>query len=232
MGVLCDNIRVSYISVPKCACSSLKMYFHEVASGSSWAETQKHQKGAKQTVHEVYPSIPASERDWGQLDPTAKVAVVRGPIDRLISCFQNKVENEQILHRRRIRFMLRLRRLPLSPTFEEFVTHLEGYRRVSPSIRRHTELLSHWLGEDPSVYARIYHIRDLDALQEWVEAKGGRANRIPWANRSEDRLTRKELPSDLRSKIRARYKKDYALYGDWLRRRHGKSLVLDDQTQI
>jgi hypothetical protein len=225
MGVTCDRIKVSYISIPKCACSSLKIYFHEVASGSAWS-TEKRQKGPRTTIHKRYPSIPAQDRDWEAIRDMAKVAVVRGPVERLLSCYQNKVEEDRVLTRPIARIRIWLSGVPAHPSFAEFVEHLDRYRTISPVIRSHTELLSHWLGDDPERFDQIFHIRDLDRLQEWVNAKGGRATRIPWANRSDQRLRRRDLSSDLRSKIRARYAQDYALYGPWLRRRNGKRTVV------
>jgi hypothetical protein len=214
--VTCDNIGVTYFSVPKCACSSLKAYFHEIGTGRSWREEKK--QGVTETIHERYPSVPHEKVDWSRYRDQDCVAVVRGPIPRLLSCYKNKVRDKNGLSQSQDAQRIERLGLPLVPTFDQFLEALDDYRSASGDIRRHTQPLSYWLGTDKSRYAAMFGIREIEKLAEWVEKRGGSEVQLRKLNRSKTELNTQNLSEAVKKKIRSLYAEDIEIFGPVLRK--------------
>lgn len=215
MTIHLDQERLSYISVPKSACTSLKLFFFEIENGVPFRPFTV--SGKSWQVHDVAPSIPFAKLPRQRIETHARIAVVRSPVDRVISCYANKVVSKKTFARPKIAEKLVDLGLPVAPTVNEFVAKLEAYREAVPLIRDHTRRLGYYLGPDPAYYARLFAMTELADLADFVADHLGRP--VPalshvQVSRSEDLAT--ELTADNRRAIETLYARDLELYGRYM----------------
>lgn len=173
MTVYVPKAGLTYLSVPKCACSSLKHFCFEVEHGGTFESLGKdlglgqlHQTFVSQRFTRFMSRLNAGEYG-GDL-----VAVIRNPIDRLLSCYTNKVIKAGVLKSLDVD-ELRGDGLSVEPDFDRFINDLEGYRSHSKVIERHTRPLSYYLGTDPTLYYRIFDISEVAGFAELVNTRAG-----------------------------------------------------------
>lgn len=223
MPVLCEEAKVAYISVPKCACSSLKLFFHQIRTGVSWQETKQETKrttGEEPKIHETYPSVPASEMDWDALAGYRIVTAIRGPLPRILSCYNNKIVKEGALETPRAQASLAEAGLTTTPDIATFAAHLDAYRAASPEVERHARPLSHWLGTDPAIFDRIFHVKRLDEVEDWMRQQVGEVPSMRHTNRTRSGVRAKHLTAETRNIIRDEFAEDFDIFDNWVRARN------------
>jgi hypothetical protein len=196
---------LTYVSVPKCACSSLKHFVHHVITGEPFPKPQKGVK--KRTVHHAYP---AHAFDEVPDNAEGLIALVREPVGRIVSCHTNKIDNQG-----GIRVVtdeaLEARGLPRNPDLDVFVDNLNAYREVSPEIRRHTQPLSWALGTDPDRFEALFDFSEIDAFADFVNRRAGTTVTLGHYNRSKPATH--PASDGVRQKIRDLFAEDFALFG-------------------
>ncbi|MEM9230459.1 MAG: sulfotransferase family 2 domain-containing protein [Pseudomonadota bacterium] len=177
------NDNLTYVSVPKCACSSMKHFFFETINGFRF-QNFRDKDDKLITVHRFFQSVPFEKLPHAKIAKHFKMALVRKPIDRIFSCYQDKVLNHGALKKAAERNPETMAGLNPEPTFEEFVRHLARYRMVSTLIRDHTETLSHFLGNDPHYFDLVADISESDRISDHVIRVTGTAATLPHRNRT------------------------------------------------
>ncbi|MBT0959469.1 sulfotransferase family 2 domain-containing protein [Alphaproteobacteria bacterium KMM 3653] len=218
MVVVCKKAGLAYFSIPKCACSSLKIFFHEVETGKTWRETKKEYiaRNEPKTIHEEYPPEPATQDLWDRVEGYDKICVVRGPVSRLLSCYNNKVVEEKVLSRPVVRSRLVAAGLPHQPDFETFVDNLDGYQEISKSIARHSQPLEHWLGSDADRFTKIFSMKGLSEFGDWMKQRVADVPELRHSNRSKGGTKPAQIDPAVRQRIKSRYASDIEVYGPWL----------------
>ncbi len=166
MAIHLKKHKLTYISVPKIACTSLKNYFFEVENGFAFKPFRLN--GKRHGIHQFALSPKFSMLKSNKMAGHRKITVVRDPWKRIVSCYANKVVAEKALHK--IEFNRAQEKLGLvcDPSLDNFVNLLEHYRAASLITRRHTQPLSHFLGKDPDFFDRIFSIDQLPQMTEYV----------------------------------------------------------------
>ena len=212
MGVHLDQYGISYFSVPKCACTSIKHFFFEIENGFEFKRFRVN--GEMRHIHNaVYGSLPFKEEVEKAGAQNWKIAVVRDPISRFLSCYSNKVLKKAVLEKVTLSDADRKAGLSNAPDLSSYVRDFEGYSRVSKVIYRHTRPMTDYLGSDPSYFDKVYPIGRLDQLVEDVKKRVGDVPALRRRQGNSPKISADALSADETQKIRAIYARDYEVFG-------------------
>ncbi|MFN4098218.1 MAG: sulfotransferase family 2 domain-containing protein, partial [Pararhodobacter sp.] len=162
MSAILDEFKLAYVAVPKVACTSLKTMMFEVENGFPFRPFTT--SGTAWWIHDFYTSIPFADLPHDRIADYRCIGVVRDPVQRLLSCYSNRVVHHRELSRDKARRPLREADLPFSPDLSTFVANLAGYMAAVPSIHHHARPMVDYLGHDPSYFDRVYTMAELPEL--------------------------------------------------------------------
>jgi len=212
MTVFLWDHKLTYVSVPKVACTSLKNAFFEIENGFRFKRFRAN--GQPKHIHNtVYPSRLYSEIPHGRITGHTRLTVVRDPVKRLLSCYSNRVVFFGELSSKHISDEFQEMGATPDPSIEEFVEKLGLYRDASRAIWRHSNPLADFLGNDSSYYHGVYSIEDLDAFRVRVEQIVGHDLQIRHLQTGGPKISPDELSPNTLRKIRKIYEEDYDIYG-------------------
>ncbi|WP_310620479.1 sulfotransferase family 2 domain-containing protein [Flexibacterium corallicola] len=173
MPVPIKNTKILYYSVPKVACTSIKTALHQLNTGSTHLPEET-------TIHRLYqsrilrPDKPMRDNGIG------RVAVIRDPLKRLLSCYSNRV-----LHHRELSLgasnsaVHEALNLPYNPDVNTFLLRIEDYCRASRPITHHVAGFQWYLGNDLSKFAHLFKQEQLTEFEDLVESLTGENFSLP-----------------------------------------------------
>ncbi len=212
MTVSLFSSNLTYVSVPKCACTSLKAYFYEVQHAQAFDD-----QTSARSIHQIYRSRSFSKLPHDTIANHQKLTVVRDPVRRFVSGYYGKVVREKCLTGMGAKAALRVMRLPVDPTIDLFMDNLARYRLASPVVRKHFQPLSYFLGTDPGWFSQIYDMSDLPAFTQRVAEQTGVPISLRHLNHNQDRPKAQSLSPETAARIRSLYDEDFALYGPFFK---------------
>lgn len=216
MSVHLDSIGLTYVSAPKCASSSAKLFLFQVDHGRPF-----HRDAERRPIHRVYPTLPFSRLPHKRIADHTKIAVVRDPVDRLLSTYENKILDADILSSGLPRLLASIMGLPTRPDFATFLNRLQSYRRISPTLAKHTRPLSFHLGTDPAWFDHVFDVSEMHLLRKLIESRTSQTfELIGQKNKSSGTFDRTTVPDDAKALIRSLFAQDYALFGAFMVRHH------------
>lgn len=173
--------KLTYFSVPKVACSSLKRVFFKIENGFSFRVFEI--SGRRYGIHFFAPSIALSEIPAHKMTGHVKIAALRDPWSRILSCYASKVISARALHG--IEFTPEQKALGMvaEPPIDNFVDLLPHYRDASQIIRHHSEPLSYFLGTNPAFFDQLFPLNRLPEMVEYVESITGKMLNLPHASK-------------------------------------------------
>lgn len=202
--------KITYWPVPKNACTSLKYAFYKLRIGEDFIPLKFKQKYLYH-IHSVFPSRPfkktQSHATW------MKLAVVRNPLDRIVSAYCNRILYHNDL--RRHEGELHSRGLALQPDFANFIANLEQYRAISKIIKDHTDPQVVFLGEDASYFNLILNVKQLNQLTEILEIAEFNLPRKQDGGGEYKTEVMANLNNHSKQKIMDFYQKDYQVFGQF-----------------
>lgn len=158
-----------YIPIPKNACTSIKQALHYIEFGRLFdAAEEKH--AAYTDIHDYYKKLPEAFTGTDNLKETKhliRFAVVRDPVERLISCYRNRVVHLGDLHADTA--VLQKMNLSTEPDLNTFVLNLRKYRKASKSIEHHSRPQSAFFGGTLAYLDQIYSMEKVDELHEMLQ---------------------------------------------------------------
>jgi len=212
MGVHLYRHGISYFSVPKCACTSLKNFFFEVENGYPFRGFVAN--GRQRHIHNAaYPSRPFEREAHAEMEGHWKTAVIRDPVSRILSCWANRVVGFRCLADIDIPEADREAGVVPDPDLATFIGFFWRYRRLSPEIHHHALPMTHFLGTDPSYYDALFTIAEVDGLVSAVRERVGAVPELPRMQTSGVRPDRDALTPRLIEKIERIYASDYEAFG-------------------
>jgi hypothetical protein len=108
-----------------------------------------------------------------------KIAVVRDPVQRILSAYGERVIGRGVVGRTATgRIAARLGGLPHRPCPETFFDRFSRYRLLNDKVRRHTDLQCRYLGPDLGWFDAVYTLDGLDRLAEDLTRRLGRPVRF------------------------------------------------------
>lgn len=160
--------KLIYIPIPKNACTSVKQALHEIEFGRVF-DTDRTVNEPFTDVHDFYKKRDNAFTSIQNLQETTdhtRFAIIRDPVERLISCYRNRVLDLGDL--RVDTEILDKMGLPEEPDVNAFVLNLANYQKTSKSIEHHSRSQASYLGGTLRYLDKVYPIEEADELYEWL----------------------------------------------------------------
>lgn len=207
MAIVLNKWKISYVPVPKAACSSLKLMFFHLENGRDFQPAMRN--GQMFHIHRFYATTAFASLPHAAIQDHWRIAVVRDPVKRFLSCYSNRVCHYKELSQRHLPpDAIRSGATP-NPSLEEFVEKLELYRQYSKPIKHHTDPQIFFLGEDENYFHRIFQMHELQELVHEVSARTKTPLELPHAQSHGPKLSTSELSANAVTKIKKFYQQDY-----------------------
>lgn len=158
-----------YIPIPKNACSSLKHALYYLGNGKDY-DYPEHREWGYQNIHDFYSKQDGaftSIKELKKQENSFRFAVVRDPVHRFLSCYRNRILDLGDLKYSKKK--LRDFDLTASPDLNTFVKKLGLYRKLSKSIRHHTDPQSAFLGGTVAYLDEVYPIEKMEIVSAMLK---------------------------------------------------------------
>lgn len=214
--VTVDKIKVAYFPVPKAANTSMKHLLHSIKTGEGFTTIKDEATGAIRHIHKEYKTPKFSTINPDDYQKFFRIAIVRDPVDRVVSAWRNRVMHHKELEGENIAERMASLGLRKTPTLQEFVDRLSEYRNVSKSISIHTDPLTDFLGKDEKYYNLIFNISDSQQIEAFFSTLTGEQKKLPRKQMGGPPADRSELTGELIKKLEEIYGDDYRVFGKFL----------------
>ena len=220
----CQKLHFLYVSVPKCACTSLKHWIYHIEFEREFKDYRLDDK----YIH-IHNCGELNEFQLSRLPEQTKdlkiITIVRDPILRFISAYSNRVIHYKELGAE-MPYQGNIASLGLKfdPDINYFVRHLETYQDCTDKwlIYHHTRPISDFIGQDCNLYDRIYRMEEIkqirsDILQYRLN-DGVDQSKIPTISKLQTygpKLELNVLNSESFEKLLEYYATDYQLLKDY-----------------
>jgi hypothetical protein len=171
--------------------------------------------GRIKTIHAFYGSAYFKDVDPAALESFARLALVRDPVARVVSCYRNRIGAKDVLARKADADRIAEMGLSAQPSLSEFVAKLRRYQKASRAIRHHSHPLSQHLGMDPAYFTRIYPLRQIQDFVDEVARFTGSTPTLPHLQSEGSNVTVADLSPQEVARIREIYAEDYEIFGEW-----------------
>jgi CRISPR/Cas system-associated exonuclease Cas4 (RecB family) len=205
---------VIYIPIKKNASTSVEQALHEIEYGCLF-NTDLPEYGGYDGIHEYYQLRPHAFTSVNVLKKQTKLtrfAIIREPINRLISCYHNRVVDEGRLAKNR-KALQRIN-LPAEPDLNTFVINLKKYRKMNKNIEHHSRPQSDFLGGTIQYLDYIYTMKKIPELFAFLRKY--KPDLVMRKRRSSDmEISMDDLSQQALEKAIHFYRKDYQLLHDY-----------------
>ncbi len=218
MPVHSRELRLTYYAVPKIGSSTMRTVLWALSEGREPAAARLPRSRDKILKRRQAAAPLARAQRIAAEDGHGfeTLVLVRDPLRRFLSGFQNKVRNGQLA--------LKLGAaslpggdLPSQPDLETFLTHLPAYRKSHFMIRQHFRPIHHFLGPDLSIFDHVHQLERFGDFAEFLSTRLGRKINFPHVKKQDMRWVDDISPA-LKHRIQKRLRKDYKVlhrfYGD------------------
>ncbi|MEX2435867.1 MAG: sulfotransferase family 2 domain-containing protein [Balneolaceae bacterium] len=202
--------KLIYIPIPKNACTSIKQAFHMIEFGRTF-DTNLPVNDPYVDIHDYYKKHSGAFTSLNKLKSQSeftRFAIVRDPVERLISCYRNRVVDQGDLQAD----LSALKKMKLSaePDLSTFVVNLKEYQMASKSIEHHSRPQSAFLGGSIKYLDHIFPIERMDDLHEMLRKISPDLKMLNRKSRGTKVEFSELTPNGLEAAIRF-YKIDYEL---------------------
>ncbi|WP_411352237.1 sulfotransferase family 2 domain-containing protein [Leisingera aquaemixtae] len=195
MAIVSEKYKLAYFPIHKAANTSLKEMMYQIEYDRPF-KAASEKREMKKRVHSFFAQTAAfSKEELKSLDGYWRFSVVRDPVQRIISCYTNRMDQwskafKKALENEERRETLLADGIEAYPSAEAFFLNLAAYRKNFVRVRRHTDLSSVFLGPDLNSFDGIYPIENLDQLKAELSERIGKPVEIPKTNRSRKSVTK------------------------------------------
>lgn len=161
--------RLIYIPIPKIGCTTIKQALHRMEFGTLF-DSDAPGNEPYEDIHDFYKKRPGAFTGVKGLHSRQKTlcfTVIRDPVERLVSCYRNRVVDLKDLESDRE--ALESAGLPAEPDLNTFVLNLNRYRSVSSKIRHHTRPQFRFFAGDLSVADYIFKMEEMDRVEMFLQ---------------------------------------------------------------
>lgn len=209
-AAISKKLNLAFFSIPKSASTSMKMALWEIETGQPWTDDPDK-------VHPRFRTFPITPDDFKATEGMRRITIVRDPVRRLLSAYGNRVHHHGDIRKslgrpiRRIKLTLKHPWVRRYPSANSFYSRLSGYQALSYSIWHHTCSIRNFIGDDLSVFDRVYRVEDLAELEADLSEMAGRAIHLPHEQTGGMKLRMEDLSPRARAAVLASTAEDYAL---------------------
>lgn len=158
--------KLIYIPIPKNACTTIKHALYEIEFARIF-DAKRPQNDPYLNIHDYYnkrANAFSSVNELKDASECTRVAIVRDPIERLLSCYRNRVVDLGDL--KADLATLNKMNLTAEPDLNTFVLNLKKYRKACNSIEHHSRPQSAFLGGTLKYLDYAFPIEEIDKLHE------------------------------------------------------------------
>lgn len=193
--------KILFFPVRKCGCTSI-LNLLKLVEGHAMQGEEIHREDAEhQPVR--FEDLKGAYKDY------FSCALVRAPMERIVSYHRGNVEARDHLavhHDGRDAFY----GVPTRPKLDAFLENLIRYRQVFVTARNHTDPLSSFLGNDPTLYNWVGGLHKISDLKVILAARSG--IELPDVSEMRSPTPANSLP-DMPNELESLYKDDFEIYG-------------------
>jgi hypothetical protein len=202
---------IAYHATPKVACTSIKLALYTLEHGKPF-ESWRDKNGTMRYIHDCWQDGTPYFAPAPSAESYFKFAVVRDPLERLLSAFANRVVYHGELSETYLRCLKgESAGLKPNPSLREFIGDFDRYRQASWHVRHHTDPQIRFIGTELSYYNRIFSFSELGEIPDALQTAVGVRIALPHEQRGGPKLAVAELSKDERRKIVEFYREDYNL---------------------
>lgn len=159
-----NEYKLIYIPIPKNACTSIKQALHAIEFGQIFDANRPINYSYKD-IHDYYIKRSDAFTSANKLKTASgftRFAIVRDPVERVISCYRNRVIDLGDLQSDLD--ALNRMNLPAEPDLNTFILNLTKYRKASKSIEHHSRPQSAFLGSSLKYLDHVFPLEQIDEL--------------------------------------------------------------------
>ena len=161
-----EKFKLAFFSIPKSASTSIKCTLFRLREGVDWS-------GIPDRVHPQFPTyFPITPKDFLDLEDYYKFTVVRDPIERFLSSYNNRVHFHKDIanhltkiYRSEANFRQLFPDLCFFPDINNYILNLDSYQKLCHSIMHHTIPSFYFIGADLYFFDKVYPINRLKELE-------------------------------------------------------------------
>lgn len=224
MTAIIPELKLIYVSIPKCACTSLKncMFFLE----NKYEYKPIKNNGKNLDIHKLYPSMEFNilkkklENSSYDISKFTKICLIRDPIKRFVSAYTNRVNHHKELSQKVIEGN-NLDPSLANPTFIKFVKHYFIYKEIR-SIQHHTDSMYKFIGDNPSFFDKVFNLNNINQVSDFLKNQYGIEYKIPrlqtggGGSESIDLEEIKENRPNIYKRLQNITSKDYEIFSKYL----------------
>lgn len=203
-----------YIPIPKNACTTVKHALHEIEFGKKFTP-EKRDKLGMVDIHDYYQKRDRAFtgiRRMRERTEATRFAIVRDPVQRLISCYRNRVVDLGDLQP--TAQSLKKMNLPVAPDLNTFVLNLEKYCHANKSIDHHASPQCNFLGGSVDYLDKIFPIEQMENLKVMLK-KYGWEYQMRSVKSGGTSFNLEDLTQEALEYAIAYYRQDYRLLADY-----------------
>jgi len=210
---------IQIFNLPKAGSTSIKVWHaREIKLWCARRNADLTNEKIEDDVHKIFPNLPfeLAESSFEENNQATKVALVRDPLQRLLSVYGNRILYHQDLKRiepkkllSRARFYLNNPGFKTHPSADHFFSNLDFYQNVSPGILYHTRSCKHFLGSDLGYFDHVFQLEDISKLEDFLSVRMNKPVKFPREQTGGPKTKLHELQSKTISRILERLEEDY-----------------------
>lgn len=205
MSVFLKEKNISYISIPKVACTSIKDYFFFYENNYRF-EKPIYANGKEINLHKLYKGRRFIELSKFNITETRIFAVVRDPISRFLSTFNNRASKYFAKSKEKINNQV-------SVDIHYYITNFDFFRVNYNEIRWHSRSICDSLGDQTLIYEKIYRFDELENFNRELNNILDFNYNFPHRQKSKKIASYKDLTKNEKDKIENLYREDYKIFG-------------------
>jgi len=214
LAIVLKKFGLSIMLVPKGASTSIKHLAFEIENGYPFKPYVVNSR--KRFIHQLYHSrMFNADKDTVNWNGDV-FAVIRDPVDRILSCHSNRVMHYGELDSIALTDEDKELGVEARPSFELFIEHLDRYRQLSDKIKHHSLPMEKFLGNRADRYTRIFDSADLTELWEDLRQRVGTLPEVPHEQTGGADKKERTISKATLDRIYQIFANDYEAYGGFL----------------
>lgn len=210
MPVFCKSVKISYYPIPKIGSTTMRAVMTTIDSGGDTNNIPHGAGGVRNDMSKKAIRFREALEIEQESDTNyERMALLRDPVSRFLSGFQNKVMSgrlEELFAKK----PPRVAGLSPRPDIEAFVVNFTQYKQTSQMIRQHFKPQSFFLGRDLGYFQHVFRLENFAEVAAFLNSRTDQELIFPHYNQ-ENKDWVSTVPDSVKAKIADMYKSDYRL---------------------